>query len=171
MITSLPEELHLQAEALLQKPHTQANLRRSISANYYALFHMLIRDAILLWDNQAHHANLARQFEHKRMKEASSTLIRTLRPEITAIEKADPKSPEAKSLQSLLLVAQAFGDLQEARRKADYDINDSIPFDTAENYHVLATVAFEEWQHVRRHARAQDYLYSLLFKDREPLTR
>lgn len=166
MITSLHEELHLQAKALLKKPHTQANLRRSISANYYGLFHMLVRDAVLLWNNQAHHANLARQFEHKRMKEASSTLINMLKPEIVAIEKVDANSLEAKSLRSLVLVAQVFRELQEARHKADYDLNDSIPFDTAENHHFLAMVAFEEWQLVRNHARAHDYLYSLLFKDR-----
>ena len=100
------------------------------------------------------------------MKDAFSFLINALKPEIIAIEKVDPNAAEVKSLRSLYFVAQAFRDLQEARHKADYGLSDSVPFEVAENYHVLAMVAFEEWQRVRRHPRAHGYLFSLLFKDR-----
>ncbi len=49
MIANYPEDLRQHAITLLQPSSTEADLRRSISANYYAVFHLLIKDALALW--------------------------------------------------------------------------------------------------------------------------
>ena len=54
----------------------QANVRRAVSSAYYALFHLLIRDAILNWKHPSHRSRLARTFDHKRMKEASTAFLK-----------------------------------------------------------------------------------------------
>jgi uncharacterized protein (UPF0332 family) len=48
VITQLPEQLISQAELLLREAaFDEANVRRAVSSAYYALFHLLIRDAVL----------------------------------------------------------------------------------------------------------------------------
>ena len=66
----------------------------------------------------------------------------------------------------LSIVAQAFVDLQQARHKADYDI--SAPFNPLEAAVSVAQahLALLTWAEVRDAPIAQDYLYSLLFKDK-----
>ena len=66
----------------------------------------------------------------------------------------------------LSIVAQAFVDLQQARHKADYDISAPfIPRDAAVSV-AQAHLALLSWAEVRDEPIAQDYLYSLLFKDK-----
>jgi len=47
VITDLPEQLMAQAELLIRNSDSnEANVRRAVSSAYYALFHLLVRDAI-----------------------------------------------------------------------------------------------------------------------------
>ena len=70
------------------------------------------------------------------------------------------------SREKLSIVAQAFVDLQQARHKADYDIEEPFqPLDAAVDV-AQARLAFVTWAEVRDEPIAQRYLYSLLFKDR-----
>ena len=163
MLDSLPRERHEQAGILLTLPDNQANLRRSISANYYALFHLLILAATHLWNRAEHHANLARQFDHKRMKDASTALVKKLTVELT---KLTPSSRDFEIHNFLLLVASAFVSLQQERQKAEYDLSDAVVRNKAQSVHEDTTVAFESWDQVKDEPLAHDYLYSLLFKDR-----
>lgn len=69
------EDLLKQAFLLLNKEPktpTQASLRRSVSTAYYALFHLLVQDASANWSRLDARDYLARAFEHKTMKEAST---------------------------------------------------------------------------------------------------
>lgn len=69
------EDLLKQALLLLHKEPktpTQASLRRSVSTAYYALFHLLIQDACANWSRLDTRDHLARAFEHKTMKDAST---------------------------------------------------------------------------------------------------
>jgi hypothetical protein len=69
------EDLLKRAFLLLNKEPktpTQASLRRSVSTAYYALFHLLIQDASVNWSRLDTRDYLARAFEHKTMKEAST---------------------------------------------------------------------------------------------------
>lgn len=162
MIVDLPEQLMVQAEFLVRDSDSnEANVRRSVSSAYYALFHLLVRDAILNWKHADHRSRLARTFDHKRMKDASTAILKEIGNGWNQ-ETADPDRERFR----LWTVAQAFVDLQQARHKADYDIEEPFqPLDAA--VHVAqARLAFLTWAEVKDEPLAQRYLYSLLFKDR-----
>jgi hypothetical protein len=46
----------------------QASLRRAVSAAYYALFHLLIDEAVSNWAVERQRGLLARTFAHDRMR-------------------------------------------------------------------------------------------------------
>jgi len=165
VITELPEQLMAQAEFLIRNSDSnEANVRRSVSSAYYALFHLLIRDAILNWKHSEHRSRLARTFEHKRMKDASTALLK----EIGKIRnpEGEDSDPEQVFRFRLSTVAQAFVDLQQARQRADYDIEAPFqPLDAAVDV-AQARLAFLTWAEVKDEPMAQRYLYSLIFKDR-----
>ncbi len=127
-------------------PENQAHLRRAVSTAYYALFHLLIEEACVNWANADQRNRLARQFDHKRMKDAS----------VLAARRSGPGS-------DLFAVGNTFSDLQENRREADYDLAGS--FSITDVMADLASVefAFQAWERIREHDAAQDYLFSLLF--------
>lgn len=142
----------------------QANVRRAVSSAYYALFHLLIRDAILNWKHPSHRSRLARTFDHKRMKEASTAFLKEP-GKIQNQESADT-DPEQVLRFRLSTVTQAFVDLQQARHRADYEIDELFqPLDAAIDV-AQARLAFLAWSEVKDEPLAQRYLYSLLFKDR-----
>ncbi len=154
-----------QAEFLLRQAHVnEANVRRAVSSAYYALFHLLIRDAVVNWKHADQHSRLARAFDHKRMKDASTALLKQLGGTQNQVETT--ADAERASRFRLSTVAQAFVDLQQARHKADYDIGEPFgPLDAAVDV-AQARLAFATWADVKDEPIAQLYLYSLLFKDR-----
>ena len=165
MITELPEQLISQAEFLLREAtFNEANIRRAVSSAYYALFHLLIRDAVVNWKHADQHARLARIFDHKRMKDASIAVLKeigNLPNQATA-----GADTEQASRFRLSTVAQAFVDLQQARHRADYDIGEPFGSVDAAVDVAQARLAFVTWAEVRDEPLAQRYLYSLLFRDR-----
>src|SRR5580698_10058514 len=78
----------------------QANLRRAVSTAYYALFQLLVSEAVGYRRLERQRSQLARSFEHGKMKGA-----------------CNPKFQNAE----VQAVAEAFVDLQQARHLADYD--------------------------------------------------
>jgi hypothetical protein len=116
------------------------------------------------WKHADQHARLARAFDHKRMKDASTAILKeigSVPSQVTA-----GADTEQASRFRLSTVAQAFVDLQQARHKADYDIGEPFgPVDAAVDV-AQARLAFVTWAGVRDEPIAQRYLYSLLFKDR-----
>jgi uncharacterized protein (UPF0332 family) len=70
VITDLPEQLIAKAEFLIRDTEiSEANVRRAVSAAYYALFHLLVREASLNWKHPDHRSELARAFDHRRIPE------------------------------------------------------------------------------------------------------
>jgi hypothetical protein len=140
MIDPLPAELLEQAGLLLSLPENQANLRRSISTCYYALFNLLIRDAIALWKVPDHRYRLARQFEHRRMKEASSVFVKSLTKELTKL-----KSPsrEYEVVDRLFTTTNSLVTLQQSRHDADYDLSAPITREAAQTIHITTRFAFD----------------------------
>ena len=67
----------------------------------------------------------------------------------------------------LFVVAEAFTRLQEIRHAADYDL--SVTFSAVDVGIELEAlkVAFDAWERIKTQTDAQDYLFSLLFKDRK----
>ena len=92
---------------------------------------------------------------------ASANMLKLLAKETQSIDPAQGQIRE-----KLGLVAQAVVDLQQARHRADYDIEEphdgSDPLLRVEQ----AISAFHTWKEIKDAALSQDYLYSLLFKDR-----
>ena len=91
----------------------EANLRRAVSAAYYALFHQLTETASALLLPARHdelRAQLRRKFQHNVMKKvAQATTSRTPPP-----------------ISDVRYVADAFAILQEARHDADYNFSRSF---------------------------------------------
>jgi len=89
-IGHLPEGLLEQAQHLARrepKRPRQASLRRAISTAYYALFHLLISEAILSWKRVEDRDDLARMFEHTNMKTACANKRDELNGEFKKIKK------------------------------------------------------------------------------------
>jgi uncharacterized protein (UPF0332 family) len=165
----LHDDLLDQAQTLLRldpgRPR-QANLRRAISAAYYALFHLLIDDAsaFLIGGNQLYRRQLremlARSFDHGRMCAAAREWTQKAPPwRAAALAHQAPH-------QDLLLVARLFTELQAHRHRADYAVAER--FSRAEVRAVLANTrhAFEAWQRVRATPDGEAFGLSLLLKAR-----
>src|ERR1700726_118649 len=89
----------------------QVDLRRAVSAAYYALFHLLTTEAAQNWKHQSQRNRFARMFDHGRMKTCSSKVSSRPLP-------SDPA--EIPIATDLKRVADSFVALQQARHTADY---------------------------------------------------
>ncbi len=137
------------------------SLRRSVSAAYHALFHLLVDEAATLLVGSKSRVPLRnclrRAFQHSTMKQvatqfANSNVSRRLRPGLDG----QPLQNEIKS------VAQAFVDLQQLRHEADYDM--ARRFTRREVLDLLddAETAFADWKAVRKSVQADTFLVGLL---------
>ena len=138
---------------------TQADLRRSVSTAYYAVFHLLTTESVAHWDVPSSRPSLARMFEHSVMKRVSNRI-------------ADPKqnpfvNENATTVQKLRRLAKIFVQLQEKRHVADYDNATYWTQSEALVEVESAMDAFDLWNDLRHTKIAQDYLVSLLIKPRE----
>jgi hypothetical protein len=154
------EDLLKQAFLLLNKESkrpTQASLRRSVSTAYYALFHLLIQDASSNWDRADTRDYLARAFEHKTMKDAST------RAENATYDSSLPPLVVSK----LRSVARAFRELQLQRLLADYSNATKWDRTKAAAKVNQAKTALSDWKSIRAQYVAQKYLVSLLSNYKE----
>jgi len=148
-----PDDLLEQADHLVNKDGanpSQASLRRAVSTAYYALFHLLIDEAVSHWNIERHQAILARTFEHGKM-------LKLCDDQVKSFYRA--KQPPAGI--RLMAVAQAFTDLQQRRHTADYDNSRSWTKSDAESWVNEAKVAFDNWRAIRNSEDAQDFLLAL----------
>jgi hypothetical protein len=133
----------------------QASFRRSISTAYYALFHLLVQEAVQCWSGSVTaRFGLERKFEHKVMKDVSNSIHRSS-------WRGWSIPPPAVPLE-LQIVAKTFVTLQEARQQADYDNAKVWVSIEARNQVANARLAFEKWASIRTHPAASEYLLSLL---------
>lgn len=156
------DELLQQAKELVHKnPHnpTQADLRRSVSSAYYALFHLLIFEACLNWSNDISRPGLARMFDHGVMKKVSK--------KATDATKMPYPGEDPVVVDKLRSFAGLFVQLQEQRHEADYNIKDAWTFTQALKEMLAANRAFVVWQEIRAETISQDYLVSLLIRPRD----
>ena len=161
---SLHGELLKQAHFLARKERkkpSQASLHRSVSASYYALFHLLVDEAtkLMLVGNVRGplRDSLARAFHHSAMKQTAVALTRRPMPSRLA---AGLNGQEVQ--RPLIDVATAFVQLQEARQDADY--NRVLRFTRREALDLaeLAEQAFRDWRQVRGSLPADVFLTGLL---------
>ncbi len=145
------EDLLKQAFHLLNKEPktpTQASLRRSVSTAYYALFHLLMQGASTNWNRLDTRDYLARAFEHKTMKEAST------RAENATYDPSVPSQVVAK----LRSVSRAFRELQLQRHLADYSNATKWDWTKASSKVNQSKTAFSDWKLIRDEYVAQRYL-------------
>jgi hypothetical protein len=133
----------------------QASFRRPISTAYYALFHLLVQDAVQNWaGSSTARFGLERKFEHKTMKEVSNSVLRSS-------WRGWSTPPQGVPVE-LQIVAKTFVNLQDARQQADYDNAKIWVSIEARNKVADAQLAFENWTKIRTHPAAKEYLLSLL---------
>ncbi len=153
---NLAEDLLEQANHLARREKRKpmrASLRRAVSTAYYALFHLLVAEAVGNWKRSDQRAKLARTFEHGRMKQASIK---------TRSGKYDGQNPQ--TVAALKTVANAFIRLQEFRHEADYDDSLRLTRTDALVRIALASDAFARWNAIHREMTAQEYLLALLIQ-------
>jgi hypothetical protein len=138
---------------------TQASLRRSVSAAYYSLFHLLISETVANWSLDSSRDALGRMFEHSAMKRAS---VRIRDSKLSSFSGEDPAV-----IENLKIVAQSFGRLQDRRHVADYDNGHFWSHTEALSEVTIAAKAFSVWRLIQREKIAQDFLVSLLIKPRD----
>lgn len=155
-------ELLQQANELVHKsPNnaTQADLRRSVSSAYYALFHLLIFEACLNWSNDISRRGLARMFDHGVMKKVSK--------KVTDVIKTPYLGEDSGVVDKLRSFAGLFVQLQEQRHEADYNIKDAWSLTQSLKEILAANRAFITWQEIRAEKISQEYLVSLLIRPRD----
>jgi hypothetical protein len=133
----------------------QASFRRAISTAYYALFHLLIQEAVQIWSS-SNSARLAleRRFEHRVMKDVSLSVAQGSWKGWTA-----PTIPIPAELRS---VAAALVNLQRVRHQADYDNAELWGYSDVGAIIADTHDAFDNWAKIRTHPAANEYLLSLL---------
>lgn len=165
---NLAQSLLQTADALLtidpRRPK-QSNLRRSISTSYYALFHLLTREAarqvVSERVNEPTHAAVCRALDHGEMQRACRSfqagyggLPITVRALLSSVP------PDVQ------IVASAFVLLQQQRHEADYNVGRSFSRTQADLCLVRAREAFAAWERAKRLPEAQTFLLALLFGQR-----
>src|SRR5258708_24269156 len=146
-----PEDLLQQAYDLANKEPTnpkQASLRRAVSTAYYALFHLLIDEAVSKWAIERQRSILARTFEHGKMKGICDGVLKR-------VKSGGSVPPELNT------VAHNFIQLQQHRETADYDNSKQWSRTEVLNVLTLATDAFYAWHEISTQDAAQDYLLQL----------
>jgi hypothetical protein len=161
---SYHDDLLEQARHLLALDPTrprQVNLRRAVSAAYYALFHMLVSEASREFaSDEKLRARIGRAFAHTEMKAASRSFAGTKLPDHVLEACASPATPIVP--QTLQVLAKTFVDLQEARERADYDPLQKLSRNDARRLVERVERAFSLWDSIRSHPVSKVYLASLL---------
>ena len=156
------DELLQQAKELVHRsPNnpTQADLRRSVSSAYYALFHLLIFEACLNWSNDTSRPGLARMFDHGVMKRVSK--------KVTDANRMPYAGEDPAIVDKLRSFAGLFVQLQEQRHEADYNVKDAWTLTQSLKEVLAANRAFVTWQEIRTEKISQEYLVSLLIRPRD----
>ena len=160
---SLQQDLLRQARHLATKEPrrpSQASLRRAVSAAYYALFHLLVDEAVgrmVVASGSSLRDCLRRAFAHGNMKTVAKMFAKNdvspkLRPGLSG-QQLQPK---------LIKVAEAFVDLQQARHDADYNMAQRFSRRDVLDLINQADRAVVDWRDVRNTDAADTFLVGLL---------
>jgi hypothetical protein len=137
----------------------QASLRRALSTAYYALFHLLISDAVANCSDPHFRATLARVFDHGPMKQACDRKLAELND---FFDQRPPEGAERTVKYHLYNVAETFSQAQHNRNEADYNLlrewqptQVSLLLEGIED-------AFKSWAIIRHESVARGFLVSML---------
>ena len=142
----------------------QASLRRTLSAAYYALFHLLSEEGA---------GTLAPRYlgglRHQVKRAFAHADMRTVCEQFARGGQSNPGTRRLVSTPiepQLVSVASAFVALQESRHAADYDT--AIVFNRLDVLQKITMTrrAFAQWRAVRRRPNARVFLAALLLQQR-----
>ncbi len=159
---SLHAELLDTARYLLRRNQnrpTQADLRRSISTAYYALFHRLIDDAVSrLIAGDDRQAAFARAFDHGDMRDACRRVNQPPKDFAPLVGVSVPTE--------LRTLAELFVQLQTERHDADYNRGKQFVRAEARQRLEELALALEGWERIRTESAVDVFLLLLLLNKR-----
>jgi hypothetical protein len=144
----------------------QPSLRRALSTGYYAVFHLLISDAVANCNDPHFRATLARVFDHGPMKQACDKKLSELN---AYFNQRPPEGSERTVKYHLYNVAETFSQAQHNRNEADYNLlRGWQPMQVSLLREGIAD-AFKSWSTIRHKPLARDFLISMLpSRERKP---
>ena len=158
----LDQAEHLTRRQAVGRPRA-TDLRGAVSSAYYALFHTLTVAGAARQHSDAAVRNLvSRTFEHRGMKDVARQFANKsgkLWTFAVAVFETVPAE--------LLLVAELFVRLQDARHRAEYDLRRERDFARFEARVRIedARTALRNWEAARNTPQAQFFLLAMLLKD------
>jgi hypothetical protein len=162
---SLPTDLLSLARYLVDRnpgAPIEADLRRGVSTAYYALFHLLVEEAIArIVAHPTLRSRVARSLSHDKMKQVCQKY---------ADPKVDPITGEMKTKSGLVVntqlkdIAFAFVASQYARQQADYDTGTPLRQADADIQTMTVEVAFLDWNSIRADPSAGVFLTELFLR-------
>ncbi len=139
----------------------EANLRRGVSTAYYALFHLIVGEAMTrIVADPALRSRVARSFQHDKMKQVCQEY-----------SEARPDNAGQLTLRSGVVIpvqlhdlGTAFVLLQNARHQADYDTGTTLTHEEADIQVVTAEAAFLDWDAIQAHPAAAVFLTEVFLR-------
>jgi uncharacterized protein (UPF0332 family) len=162
-----PNDLLEQARHLANrepKRPKQASLRRAVSPAYYAIFHLLSTETAKNWKRPAERFTVARMLDHTPMVKVCTAK----RDELSAYFKTRPApGRDLDVLKHLHAITNTFVDMLQHRHTADY--NGAIKWSRTDVLEKIESVeaAFRSWREIRDEHDAQNFLVTLLLKERK----
>jgi uncharacterized protein (UPF0332 family) len=162
-----PNDLLEQARHLANrepKRPKQASLRRAVSTAYYAIFYLLSIETAKNWKRPAERPTVARMLDHTPMAKVCTTK----RDELAKYFKTRPPAGrELNVLKHLHLIANTFVLMLQHRHTADYD--SSTKWSRTDVLEKIESVeaAFQSWRQIRTEHDAQNFLATLLLRERK----
>jgi len=163
---AFPNDLLEQARHLANrepKRPKQASLRRAVSTAYYALFHLLSIETAKNWKRPAERPMVARMLDHTNMGKACTSKRDELNGQFRTRRIT---GNELAVLTHLHLIADTFVSMRQHRETADYD--SSVKWTRTDALEKIESVeaAFRSWHEIRGEHVAQDFLVTLLLRER-----
>ncbi|WP_280545690.1 MULTISPECIES: hypothetical protein [unclassified Halomonas] len=146
----------------------QASLRRAVSSAYYALFHLLVdaasREVVSGQGLDTLRQQVGRALGHTDMKKACQAWVRwNPGSPVQPLGRLLPEGPEER----VVIVSNAFVDLQQARHEADYDLSRRFSRSDVLALVGLAQEAFQVFDDMpKRCEQKRIFLLSLVFYGR-----
>ncbi len=139
----------------------EANLRRGVSTAYYALFHLLVGEAMMrIVADPSLRARVARSFQHDRMKHVCQDYSDA---KLDSTGQLTIKSGAVIPV-PLQDIGTAFVSLQNARHQADYDTGSTLTHAEADTHVMSAEAAFLDWATVQADPAAAVFLTEVFLR-------
>jgi hypothetical protein len=161
----LADDLLDHASRLINSAKTEADLRRGVSAAYYAVFHLLsaaVGSQVSPPTPQGMSGKIQRVLEHGAMRNAMES-FRTPKSCTTLSANIGIQCAFSPDIAE---IAKAYGELQDARHLADYDVVDSngtVGLAWASDNFEKAKRLFDAWERAKSTEEAKLFLAALIF--------